>query len=414
MLSPVTLESWLKRQRSVVDEVTGPVKRIIDTVRKGGDEALRDLTREFDKISPDSLAVSTREIQEAYEQVQKPVIEALVAAKSRISSFHALQKEKDLWLSSSDPGITLGVLSTPLSRIGMYVPGGRASYSSTVLMAAIPAKIAGVPEICCCTPPPIHPLTLVALDIAGVSEIYRVGGAQAIAAMAYGTGSINEVEKIVGPGNVYVTAAKMMVRDVVEIDFPAGPSEIAIVADSSARPDFIAADIIAQSEHDPKAASVLVTPDENLALQTSDAIRQMVSSRPRETIIREALSHSGYIITRDLDHAMEVANAIAPEHLEIQVTDPMAILLKSKNAGSIFIGPYAPVACGDYATGTNHILPTAGHAKIFSGLNVSHFCKRSTVQILTREGLDRIGDLVELLADAEGLHAHADSVRIRR
>ncbi len=414
MLSPVTLDTWLQRQRSAVNEVTEPVKRIIDTVRKGGDEALRDLTREFDKISLDSLAVSTTEIQEAYDQVQKPVIEALVAAKARISSFHALQKEKDLWLSSSDPGITLGVFVTPLSRIGMYVPGGRASYSSTVLMAAIPAKIAGVPEICCCTPPPIHPLTLVALDIAGVSEIYRVGGAQAIAAMAYGTESIRRVEKIVGPGNVYVTAAKMMVRDVVEIDFPAGPSEIAIVADSSARPDFIAADIIAQSEHDPLAASVLVTPDENLALQTSDAIRQMVSSRPRETIIRKALSHSGYIITKDLDHAMDVVNAIAPEHLEIQVTDPMAILFRSKNAGSIFIGPYAPVACGDYATGTNHILPTAGHAKIFSGLNVSHFCKRSTVQILTREGLNRIGDLVELLADAEGLHAHADSVRIRR
>ncbi len=414
MLRPITLDSWLSGQKSAVTDVSGTVREILDTVRLGGDEALRDLSERFDRIRPDDLAVFEDETDEAYNLVSPDIVEALIEAEARISEFHEKQREKDLWLTSSEPGITLGVLTTPLSRIGMYVPGGRASYPSTVLMAAVPARIAGVPEICCCTPPPIHPLTLVALDIAGVDEIYRVGGAQAVAAMAYGTESIRPVDKIVGPGNVYVTAAKMMVRDTVEIDFPAGPSEIAIIADSSARPDFIAADIMAQSEHDPHAASVLVTPDENLAISVSDVIRKMLPSQSREVIIREALTHSGYIITPDLTEAVKTVNEIAPEHLEIHVCDPLAILTHIKNAGSIFVGPYAPVACGDYGTGTNHVLPTAGNARIFSGLHVSHFCKTSTVQIITKEGLSEIGDLVERLADAEGLSAHAESVRIRR
>jgi len=414
MLQPITLDNWLSGQKSAVSDVSDTVREILEAVRHGGDEAVLNFSERFDGIRPDELAVSGDDFDEAYDLVSPDMVEALIEAEARISEFHEKQKDKDLWLTSSEPGITLGVLTTPLSRVGMYVPGGRAAYPSTVLMSAVPARIAGVSEICCCSPPPIQPLTLVALDIAGIHETYRVGGAQAIGAMAYGTATIPSVDKIVGPGNVFVTSAKMIVRDSVEIDFPAGPSEIAIIADSSARPDFIAADILAQSEHDPNAASVLVTPDEELAGRVRDAIGQMVPSQMRQDVIKKALGHSGYIITPDLKEAVQTVNKIAPEHLEIHVTDPLTILTQIRNAGSIFVGPYAPVACGDYASGTNHVLPTAGNARTFSGLHVSHFCKTSTVQIITREGLMKIGDLAQRLADAEGLSAHADSVRIRR
>jgi len=298
--------------------------------------------------------------------------------------------------------------------VGAYVPGGRAAYPSTALMCTIPAVVAGVGEICCCTPPPVSPITLAALDIAGVGEIYRVGGAQAIAAMAIGTETIPAVEKIVGPGNVYVTVAKMLLRDEAEIDFPAGPSEIAIIADDTANPTFIAADILAQAEHDPSAACVLVTTDATLADSVGAEVKRMAAGAVRREIVEEALGHSGYIIAGDLDEAVEVVDGIAPEHLSIQVRDPLDILTRIKNAGSIFVGPYAAVACGDYASGTNHVLPTAGYARLYSGLDVNHFCRRSTVQVITREGLEAIGDAVETIADAEGLHAHAESVRVRR
>jgi histidinol dehydrogenase len=281
-------------------------------------------------------------------------------------------------------------------------------------MCTIPAKVAGVREICCCTPPPVNPITLVALDIAGVDEIYRVGGAQAIAAMAIGTDTIPRVEKIVGPGNVYVTAAKMLLRDEAEIDFPAGPSEIAILADSTANPVFIAADILAQAEHDPNAACVLVTTDAALADAVTEQVKRMAAGAARREIVETALDHSGYIVAGDLDEAVATVDGIAPEHLSLQVADPLGILNRIRNAGSIFVGPYAAVACGDYASGTNHVLPTAGYARFYSGLDVNHFCRRSTVQMITREGLEAIGDVVETIADAEGLHAHAESVRVRR
>jgi len=281
-------------------------------------------------------------------------------------------------------------------------------------MCAIPARVAGVREVICCTPPPVHPLTIVACDIAGVDEIYQTGGAQAIAAMAYGTESIAPVEKIVGPGNRYVTAAKMMVRDIVEIDFPAGPSEIAIIADEEARPDFIAADILAQSEHDPLAASILITPSGKLAEEVGTWITRLTAQADRKEIITRSLERSGYLLVKDLNEAALASNTIAPEHLAIQVKDSLSLLGKIKNAGSIFIGPYTAVACGDYASGTNHVLPTAGNARFFSGLNVAHFTKTSTIQMIDQEGLELIGDIVETIADAEGLSAHADSVRIRR
>jgi len=414
MWKALDVGTWVAGRRSDLDRVKGPVSEIIGRVRREGDAALLDLTKKFDGIDLAEIAVPDEEREAAYDLVDTELIESLVQAEVRISRFHELQRSRDLWLQEVEPGITLGVRTTPLSRVGAYVPGGRAAYPSTALMCTIPAVVAGVGEICCCTPPPVNPITLVALDIAGVGEIYRVGGAQAIAAMAIGTETIPAVEKIVGPGNVYVTTAKMLLRDEAEIDFPAGPSEIAIIADDTANPTFIAADILAQAEHDPNAACVLVTTDTALADSVGAEVKRMAAGAARRGIIEEALGHSGYIVAGDLDEAVEVVDGIAPEHLSIQVRDPLDILTRIKSAGSIFVGPYAAVACGDYASGTNHVLPTAGYARLYSGLDVNHFCRRSTVQVITREGLEAIGDVVETIADAEGLHAHAESVRVRR
>ena len=414
MWQALDIETWIAGRRSDLDRVKGPVSEIIGRVRSEGDAALIDLTKKFDGIDLREIAVTEEEREAAYDEVDAQLVASLVEAEARISRFHELQRGRDLWLQEVEPGITLGVKTTPLSRIGAYVPGGRAAYPSTALMCTIPAKVAGVAEICCCTPPPVSPITLVALDIAGVDEIYRVGGAQAIAAMALGTESVSRVEKIVGPGNVYVTAAKMLLRDAAEIDFPAGPSEIAILADSTANPTFVAADVLAQAEHDPNAACVLVTTDAALADRVGAEVKRMAESAKRRDIVAKALDHSGYIVAGDLDEAVETVNGIAPEHLSVQVADPLSVLNRIRSAGSIFVGPYAAVACGDYASGTNHVLPTAGYASLYSGLDVNHFCRRSTVQVITREGLEAIGDVVETIADAEGLHAHAESVRVRR
>ena len=414
MWQALEIETWIAGRRSEIDRVRGPVSEIIARVRSEGDAALIDLTKRFDGIDLDEIAVSDEEREAAYDRVDAQLIESLAEAEARINRFHELQRGRDLWLQEMEPGITLGVRTTPLSRVGAYIPGGRAAYPSTALMCTVPAKVAGVREICCCTPPPTNPITLVALDIAGVDEIYRVGGAQAIAAMALGTETIPRVEKIVGPGNVYVTAAKMLLRDEAEIDFPAGPSEIAILADGTANPTFVAADILAQAEHDPNAACVLVTTDAVLADRVGAEVKRMAAGAVRREIIDRALSHSGYIVAADIDAAVETVDAVAPEHLSIQVADPLAVLTRVRNAGSIFVGPYAAVACGDYASGTNHVLPTAGYARLYSGLDVNHFCRRATVQVITREGLEAIGDVVETIADAEGLHAHAESVRVRR
>lgn len=411
--SSVKLEDWLARQQGTIDDVRETVLGILDEVRVRGDAALLDFSEKFDHVRPTSLKVSDEERDAAYENVSPEVAEALSEAYARICRFHELQHREDLWLSGSG-GITLGVKTTPLSRVGIYIPGGRASYPSTVLMCAVPAMVAGVGEIICCTPPPVNPLTLVACDIAGVQDVFQTGGAQAIAAMTYGTESIRPVEKIVGPGNRYVTAAKTLLRGRVEIDFPAGPSEIAVIADDTARPDFIAADILAQSEHDPLAASLLITTSTRVAEKVGEWIDTLVQDTDRKSIIAESLGRSGYLIVDDLVQAVQASDSIAPEHLSIQVRDPLPLLGRIKHAGSIFVGPYTPVACGDYASGTNHVLPTAGNARYYSGLNVAHFTKTSTVQIIDREGLEEIGDIVETIATAEGLTAHAGSVRIRR
>ncbi|MFA6710458.1 MAG: histidinol dehydrogenase, partial [Candidatus Methanomethylophilaceae archaeon] len=404
---------WQKNRTSKIDNVLDTVSDIIESVRRDGDKALLELTEKFDKTKLRRLEVTREEIEAAYEKVDPNVVEELETAAFNIQRFHEMQLPDDLWLREVEHGITLGVKSTPLERIGCYIPGGRASYPSTALMSIIPARVAGVDEVVCCTPPPINPITLVAMDIAGADEIYCIGGVQAIAGMALGTETIEPVQKIVGPGNIYVTAAKTLLRNTVEIDFPAGPSEIGIIADSTGDPRFIAADILAQTEHDPSSAAILVTPDKTLADNVGKEIGIMLGKAPRIKIIEAALDNSGYVICNSLDHGIEIINEMAPEHLSIQTADVLDTLSKVRNAGSIFVGPYTPVAAGDYASGTNHILPTAGNAKVSSGLNVAHFRKTSTVQIITRDGLESLAPTIETISTAEGLNAHCDSVRIR-
>ena len=411
---PVEADAWKAQRRGSLSDVKDIVAGIIDDVRTNGDAALFALTEKFDKQQLSSLRISQEQIDEAYETVDPALVQALIEAESRITAFHELQKPKTLWLEEMEPGITLGVKTTPLDRIGAYIPGGRAAYPSTVLMTTVAARVAGVKEIVLCTPPPVNPLTLVALDIAGVTEAYQIGGAQAVAAMALGTETIRPVQKIVGPGNVFVTQAKMMLREHAEIDFPAGPSEVGIVADAGANPVYVAAEILAQAEHDPNSACVLVTDSAELAEAVGREIDAQSADAPRAEIMEKSLSHSGYIVTETLDEALAVIDDIAPEHLCIMTADPLTALSAIHNAGSIFVGPYTPVACGDYASGTNHVLPTAGYAKSYSALDVGHFMKRSQVQMVSREGLEVIGDTIETLAQAEGLFAHANSVKLRR
>ncbi|HET6580456.1 MAG TPA: histidinol dehydrogenase [Methanoregula sp.] len=411
MWKAVGIDVWLAGRKSSLEDARVTVTEIIERVRKNGDTALRELSRHYELKE---IAVSDEERESAYDDVDTQIVESLIEAHARIERFHELQKPRDLWLQEMEPGIVLGVKTTALDRVGIYVPGGRAPYPSSALMCSVPARVAGVRQICACSPPPIHPMTLVALDIAGVSEIYRSGGAQAIAAMALGTETVKPVQKIVGPGNVYVTLAKMMLRENVEIDFPAGPSEIGIIADHTADPRIVASDVLAQAEHDPNAACILITTDRNLPVKVGHEITHLLASAPRKEIIEKALNNSGYTIVADMDEAIAASDIVAPEHLSIQVEDPLSVVTRVKNAGAIFVGKYSAVACGDYAVGTNHVLPTAGYSKMYSGLDVAHFCKTASVEILDKNGLESIGDIVETLAEAEGLHAHAQSVKLRR
>jgi histidinol dehydrogenase len=412
MWKAVGINEWLAGRKSSLEDARATVMEIIGRVQNEGDAALRDMAKKYCEL--ESIAVSDEEREAAYDDVDTQVVESLIEAHARIERFHELQKPRDLWLQEMEPGIVLGIKTTPLNRVGLYIPGGRAAYPSSALMCAVPAFVAGVKEVCACSPPPVKPLTLVALDIAGVNEIYSAGGAQAVAAMALGTESIRPVQKIVGPGNVYVTLAKMMLREKVEIDFPAGPSEIGIIADSSADPRIIAADILAQSEHDPNAACILITTDKALPAKVGKEIERELATAPRKEIIGQSLKNSGYTIFSDMDEAIAASDVVAPEHLSIQVADPLAVVMKVKNAGAIFVGKYSAVACGDYAVGTNHCLPTAGYSKMYSGLDVAHFCKTASVEMIDRNGLESIGDIVETIATAEGLYAHARSVNIRR
>lgn len=417
-LNDEDLKGLLSREVGIQD-VLPQVNEILLDVAENGDEALLQYTKKFDGagIGLEELRVSQEEIEAAYMAVDEKLLDSLMQAAENIIDFHNEQKEKDLWFTEISPGVVVGQKVVPLDSVGAYVPGGRAAYPSSALMNVIPAKVAGVPRVVVCTPPKsdgtVTPLTLVAADLAGADEIYKVGGVQAIAAMAFGTDTIMRVNKIVGPGNAYVTAAKMLVRGTVEIDFPAGPSEVLIIADRCADPAVLAADMIAQAEHDPHSLAVLITEDELLANAVAEEVVIAARNAARAEIVSQSLEHSAVLLSSSMAETMDFTNAFAPEHLEIITSDPMAVLRNITSAGSIFLGGYTPVAAGDYASGTNHVLPTSGFARVFSGLNVDHFTKKITVQMITDQGLLRLAETITSLAEAEGLKAHAESVRKR-
>lgn len=415
-LSDDDLKSLFSREVGIQD-VLGDVNNILIEVGSEGDKALLKYEEKFDGAKLENLRVSQEEIAAAYEAVDEKLLNSIEQAALNILAFHNEQQERDLWMTEVSPGVIVGQKVVPLDSVGAYVPGGRATYPSSALMSVIPAKVAGVPRVIVCTPPKadgtVAPLTLVAADMAGADEIYKLGGVQAIAAMAFGTETVPKVNKIVGPGNVYVTAAKMLVRGTVEIDFPAGPSEVLIIADRCADPGVLAADMIAQCEHDPQSIAVLVSMDELLANAVIEEIEIQSKNAERAEIIQESLEHSAVLAAASMAEVVDFANAFAPEHLEIMVTDPLSVLRMITNAGSIFIGGYTPVAAGDYASGTNHVLPTSGYARTFSGLNVDHFTKKITVQMITDLGLQSLEETITSLAEAEGLKAHAQSVKRR-
>ena len=410
-LSTHETERLLNRGAGLSD-VMADVSPILDDVKENGDAALRKYTQQFDRAAIDEIEVSHKEIHDAVFSLDKTLISHLKKAAANIRAFHEAQVSKD-WSKEFSPGIRLGQRITPLETVGAYVPGGRASYPSTALMTVIPAKVAGVAEVILCTPPKqdgsVNPLTLAAAHTAGADRVFRVGGVQAIAAMAYGTETVPKVDKIVGPGNVYVTAAKMECG--TAIDFPAGPSEVLVIADDSARADYIASDMLAQAEHDPNAVSVLVTTSEELAGQVEEKIGSQSGNMERKEIIEKALANAA-ILTGTLDECIGFSNRFAPEHLEIMTGQD--ILGRIKHAGSIFVGNYAPVSAGDYASGTNHVLPTAGYARMLSGLNTDHFVTKSSVQAIDKKGLDSISGTIIGLAEAEGLFAHANAVKARK
>jgi histidinol dehydrogenase len=418
-LSPEERQKLLKRSELDATFVVPTVRVIVEEVKKRGDAALLEYISSLDgvKLGSEQLHVRKEEIQEAYKKIDSEIVDAIKKAAKAIEKFHLgqLPKERMMKLQS---GVKAGQLVRPLEKVGAYVPGGLARYPSSLLMAVIPAKVAGVKEIIVCSPPKIDreidSTTLVAADVAGVDKVFKVGGAQAIAAMAYGTATIPQVDKIVGPGNIYVVAAKQLVSADVEIDFAAGPSEVLIVADSSADPGYIAADLLAQAEHDPAAAAVLVTTSEKLAREVRELVQTMLKGGPKEEIMLKSLNKYGRaIVVKDLNEAIEFVNDYAPEHLQIMVETPNKLLKLINNAGSIFIGPYAPVSAGDLAVGPNHILPTGGAARRRSGLSVLDFVKLPTVQVLTKAGLKGVASVAEKLAEAEGLPGHAESIRRR-
>ncbi len=361
---------------------------------------------------------SPEEIEAAYRVLDPQVIAALKTAAANIEKFHRAQLDRDMWAMEVRPGILAGRLSRPIDRVGCYIPGGLAAYPSSALMNIIPAKVAGVAEIVAATPPgpgmAVNPATLVAAHLAGASRLFKIGGPWAIGSLAYGTQTVPRVDKIVGPGNKYVTAAKLLVFGQVDIDSPAGPSEALILADDTAKARYVAVDFLSQVEHDPEAAAVLVTPDADLARHVVAIIAAELPHLPRREIITAALAkYSGVLLTASLDEALDFANLYAPEHLQIVTRDPFALLPRIKHAGSIFLGPYAPVPVGDYASGTNHVLPTGGCARMFSGLSVDDFIKKPTFQHLTKEALRSLKDTVITLAEHEGLLLHARAVAER-
>ncbi|MCS6853622.1 MAG: histidinol dehydrogenase [Elioraea sp.] len=399
-------------------DVAEAVRAIIAAVRAEGDAALVRYTERFDRVSlvPERIRLTEAEIEEAAAAVPADLAAAIDVAAGRIEAFHRAQMPSDLGMRDS-AGVQLGLRWRPLDSVGLYVPGGKAAYPSSVLMNAIPARVAGVGRIAMCVPCPdgvANPAVLAAARRAGVSEIYRVGGAQAIAALAYGTETVSPVDRIVGPGNAYVAEAKRQVFGAVGIDAIAGPSEVLVIADATARPDWVAIDLIAQAEHDEAAQAVLVTPDAPLAEAVAKEAERLLADLPRGAIARASWQrHGAIIITRDLDEAAEIANRLAPEHLELAVADPPALFARIRHAGAAFLGAFAPEAVGDYVAGPNHVLPTGRTARFASGLSVYDFLKRTTWIAADRSALDAIGPAAIRLAEAEGLDAHARSIAAR-
>lgn len=413
------LEDLLKRSPNSYGEYEDRVAAIIDTVREKGDEAIFSYTRQFDgaDISADNIIVTKEEIEEAYAVVDPTLLDVIRKALVNIREYHEKQRQYS-WFDSKDNGIILGQKVTPLKRVGVYVPGGKAVYPSSVLMNVMPAKVAGVDEIIMTTPPgkdgKICASTLVAATEAGVDRIYKVGGAQAIAALAFGTESVPKVDKIVGPGNIYVALAKKAVFGHVSIDSIAGPSEILVLADESANPRFVAADLLSQAEHDEMASAILVTTSRELAEQVSVEVDKFVAQLSRKEIIQKSLDNYGYIlVASNEDEAIETANDIASEHLEIVMKDPFTVMTKIRNAGAIFLGTYSSEPLGDYFAGPNHVLPTNGTAKFFSALSVDDFIKKSSIISYSREALEPIYKDIVQFAECEQLTAHANSIRVR-
>lgn len=403
-------------QQTTDMEIERRVYDIIENVRANGDAALREYSEKFDGVKLDDFKVDQSIIDAAWDNLPEDLKHALLVAKKNITEFHSREIEQG-FVDMDTPGITRGQKVTPLARVGLYVPGGTAAYPSTIMMTALPAKIAGVKEIIMVTPPQkdgINPAVLGAAKLAGVDAVYQVGGAQGVAALAYGTEQIPKVDKIVGPGNIYVATAKRQVFGQVDIDMIAGPSEIGIIADESANPVHLAADLLSQAEHDPRARAIMVTNSEKLANLVSDEVERQLSQLPRESIARPAIENNSYIAVMDsVADMFTVMNEVAPEHLEIQLPDPMEYMSMVENAGSVFLGRYASEPLGDYVGGTNHVLPTSGTAKFSSPLGVYDFVKRISFTQFSRERLQEVAKDITTLARTEGLEAHARAIEVR-
>lgn len=414
------LNDLLKRSPNNYDNFADSVNAILANVKENGDKALFQYTKDFDKadINASNIKVTEEEIKEVYDRLENPeLVQVIRRSLKNIKEYHEKQKQYS-WFDSKPDGSILGQKVTPLSRVGVYVPGGKAAYPSSVLMNVIPAKVAGVEQIVMVTPPgkdgKVNPNTLVAANEAGVDVIYKVGGAQAIAALAYGTESIAKVDKIVGPGNIYVALAKKAVFGYVSIDSVAGPSEILVLADETANPRYVAADLLSQAEHDELASAILVTTSEELANKVSEYVDMFVSKLKRKEILQKSLDNYGYILVTDtMQAAIDTANDIASEHLEIVTKNPFDTMTRIKNAGAIFLGENSSEPLGDYFAGPNHVLPTNGTAKFFSPLSVDDFIKKSSIISYSREALEPLSEDIQKFAKAEGLTAHANSIRVR-